>query len=85
LTVFIVRSFATGRFWRLLHELSDDIQQLAAKNYRLWIENPSHPSLRFRKLEGKDKRFTALGIMELTRITWIWIASHADYDRLVRG
>jgi len=42
-------SRATRRFWKLHQELPEHIQRLAAKNYRLWRENPRHPSLDFKK------------------------------------
>ena len=37
---------------------SVDVQKLAVKNYHLWRENPSHPSLRFRRRRGAEDRFT---------------------------
>ena len=45
-------SSATRRFWKLYHELPEPIQRLAVKNYRLWQQNPNHPSLDFKKLGG---------------------------------
>jgi hypothetical protein len=68
------------------------VQQLAVKNYQLWLNNPSHPSLRFRRLEGRQnlatarvgEHYRALGIVELDQITWIWIGAHAEYDSLVK-
>jgi hypothetical protein len=40
-------SRATRRFWKLYQELPENIQRLAVKNYRLWRDNPHHPSLDF--------------------------------------
>jgi hypothetical protein len=64
-------------------------QRLAAKNYRLWRHDPYHPSLRFLKLQGSENRFTvrigdhyrALGKLTAGTMTWVWIGTHADYDR----
>ena len=61
------------------------------KNYRLWQRDPHHPSLRFRRLKGSPDRFTvrvgdhyrALGRLTADTVTWVWIGSHTDYDRLV--
>jgi hypothetical protein len=86
-----VKSFATRRFWDLFHALPEDIQDLAVKNYRLWQRDPRHPSLRFRRLENSANRFTirigdhyrALGTQSKDTITWVWIGTHAEYDRLV--
>jgi hypothetical protein len=53
-----ISSVATGRFWKLFHALHEDIQALAVKNYQLWRSNPSHPSLHFRRLQGRADRFS---------------------------
>jgi len=50
--VLKVKSVATRRFWELFQALPSDVQKLAVKNYRLWRQNPSHPSLRFRRLQA---------------------------------
>ena len=79
------------RFWELFHALPSDIRELAVKNYGLWQRDPHHPSLRFRRLKGGQDRFTvrigdhyrALGRLTGDTITWVWIGSHTDYDRLV--
>lgn len=91
MAVLKVKSVATQRFWRLFQALPSDIQKLAVRNYRLWQQNPHHPSLHFRRLQGSDDRFTirvgdhyrALGKMVGEEMIWVWIGSHADYDRLV--
>ena len=41
---------ATTRFGRAYEQLPAEIQQLAAKNYALWRQNPGHPSLHFKKV-----------------------------------
>ena len=88
-----MKSLATTRFWRLYQQLPNDVQTLAVKCYRLWVSNPSHPSLRFRRLAGHDRvvtvrigdRYRALGLLDTDAVTWIWIGSHAEYDQLLRG
>lgn len=70
--------------------LPSEVQNLAAKNYRLWRRNPHHPSLRFRRLQGSEDRFSirvgdhyrALGKLAGEKIVWVWIGTHSDYDRL---
>ena len=86
-----VKSFATHRFWRVFHALPAGVRQLAVKNYRLELWDPHHPSLHFRRLEGSTERFSirvgryyrALGTQSGGTVTWVWIGTHADYDRLV--
>jgi hypothetical protein len=85
-----VKSQATRRFWKLYQELPADVQRLAVKNYQLWRTNPSHPSLRFRRLQANGNLVTvrigdhyrALGELESDEVTGVWIGTHAEYDRL---
>ena len=86
-----MRSRATPRFWAAYRELPPDIRDLARKAYRLFLENPQHPSLHFKKVHGRDPIYSvrvtlgyrALGLLEDEDFTWFWIGSHAEYDRLL--
>jgi len=87
-----MKSRATRRFWKCFDGLPSEIQELAEKNYSLWQQNPRHPSLHFKKLQGSGNRFSVrVGISfravgwELPGggVEWVWIGSHADYDRLL--
>jgi hypothetical protein len=86
-----MKSVATRRFWNLFKTLPPNIQKLAVKNYHLWRRSPNHPSLHFRRLKGSEDRFTirigdhyrGLGTLRLGAMTWVWIGTHAEYDRLV--
>jgi hypothetical protein len=86
-----VKSVATRRFWQLFQTLPSEVQDLAAKNYYLWQRNPSCPSVRFRRLQGSEDRFSirvgdhyrALGRIAGAKMIWVWIGTHADYDRLI--
>jgi len=88
-----MKSQATTRFWQLFKALPADVQRLAVKNYRLWQANPNHPSLRYRRLEGRENLVTvrigdhhrALGLREPGIVIWTWIGPHAEYSQLIRG
>jgi hypothetical protein len=88
-----MNSVATRRFWDIFHALPAEIQTLAIKNYHLWRVNPNHPALHFRRLKGREDRFTirigdhyrALGRLSSDTMTWVWIGTHSDYDQLVRS
>jgi hypothetical protein len=85
-----VSSTCTGRFWQLFNALPLEVQELARKNHRLWLEDQRHPSLRFKHLQGKiwsirvRNHYRALAEIEDRRATWIWIGHHSEYDRLIR-
>ena len=79
-----MRSHATPRFWRLFRGLPAEVRRLAVKAYHLWQENPSHPSLRYRRLEGREnlvtvrgEHYRALDLLEAGVVEWIWIGAHA--------
>ena len=83
-------SRATPRFWAAYRELPSDVRDLARKAYRLFRDNPQHPSLNFKKVHDRDPIYSVrvtLGYralcLEGEGITWFWIGSHAEYDRLL--
>ena len=86
-----MRSRATPRFWAAYHELPAEIQKLAQKAYRLFRENPGHPSLQFKKVHDRHPIYSvrvslgyrAVGLLERDQITWFWIGNHAEYDRIL--
>ena len=85
-----MKSRATKRFWALHDELPGHIRLLAKKSYRLWRENPHHPALDFKKLQGSTSRFSvrigahyrALGAQTGDGVTWVWIGTHEEYNKL---
>ncbi len=86
-----MRSRATPRFWAAYRELPPEIRGLARKAYRLFRENARHPGLHFKKVHERDPIYSvrvtlgyrALGLLEDAEITWFWIGTHAQYDRLL--
>ncbi len=86
-----MKSVGTRRFWALFEALPVGVQQLAVKNYQLWCHDPHHPSLHFRRLQGSSDRFSvrvgdhyrAVGTLSGDTVTWVWIGTHGEYDRLV--
>jgi len=45
-----MRSSTTPDFWESYRALPPDIQSRARTAYLLWLNNPRHPSLRFKKV-----------------------------------
>ncbi len=43
-----------NRFWSSFDTLPFEIQKLAREKFELFINNPYHPSLRTKKMEGRD-------------------------------
>jgi Txe/YoeB family toxin of Txe-Axe toxin-antitoxin module len=73
------------RFTRLPHAT----QRLAKKAYRLWRDNPRHPSLHFKKVGNYwsariDDDHRALGRMKEGTMYWFWIGNHDEYQRVLQ-
>lgn len=83
-----MRHYASPRFWSLYQGLPAEVRELADKNYRLLKSDSRHPSLHFKKL-GKPwsvrvgAHYRALGVEVEGGMYWIWIGTHAEYDKLV--
>jgi hypothetical protein len=48
-----MNSFTTPEFWHSYAALPPKIKEQARKAYRLWVDDPFHPSLHFKKV-GHD-------------------------------
>lgn len=84
-----MRHFTSTDFWECYRQLPADIRGLADKNYELLKHDPRHPSLHLKRIEELwsvrvGHHYRALGIDAPEGIQWIWIGSHADYDKLLR-
>lgn len=61
--------------------------------YQIWAENPSHPSLRFKKVHATlpiysarvDLNWRVVGVMKDDAVVWFWVGSHSDYERLLKS
>lgn len=60
---------ATETYRRLYRKLPQDIQEQVKKTLRLLIENPTHPSLRHKKMAGQQDIFE-LSVSMHYRITY---------------
>jgi hypothetical protein len=86
----LIESRVTQSFRAARGDLPEEIQAQARRAYLLFQADPAHPSLRFKKLKQVENvcsvriglGYRALGVLEGEPVTWFWIGSHADYDRL---
>ena len=44
-----MKSRAVASFWAGYDRLPGEVRKIADKQYRLWLENPSHPSIQFQE------------------------------------
>jgi hypothetical protein len=87
-----VRSSRTPDFDEMLSRLPPHIERAAVKAYRLWKDNPQHPSLQFKRVGDPEPLYSArvtqdyraVAWIEEDHATWYFIGTHTEYDRLLR-
>ena len=84
-----MRSVRTAQFRKRYAALPPEVQGKADEAYRLFRQDPSHPSLHFKKIDDGDlelwsvridRLYRALGLREGDRIAWVWIGTHREYE-----
>ena len=87
-----MKSRLTHDFLACFAGLPDAVKVRARKNDRLWKDDPSHPTLRFKRIHNHESMYSlrvgkgwrALGLLEGDTVTWSWIGSHAECERIIR-
>ena len=87
-----MKSQITYDFRACFMRLPPRIQERARKSYRLWKQDHAHPSLQFKAIHAHhgiysvriSRNYRALGLVQKDIITWFWIGTHAEYDRLIK-
>ena len=86
-----MKSKTTREFRKAFSRLPRRIQAQARDALRQFLQDPQHPSLRFKRVHSTRSIYSvritidyrALGVKEGDFIIWHWIGSHEDYDRLL--
>lgn len=84
-----MKSQALPSFWDAYHRLDASLRLQVEKAYRLWRENPFHPSLRFKCINREENIWSArvtrgyrvVGVVDGDTTTWFWIGGHDEYKR----
>ena len=87
-----MNSKTTNRFWKCYSVLPNDIKKRAKEVYKLFITDPYHPSLHFKRVHSHrpifsvriTKDYRAIGILQNSDLLWFWIGSHSEYNKLLR-
>lgn len=89
-----MRSETTAEFWDWYRKLPPDIKKEARAAYRLFVNNPNHPSLRFKPVSDSNppiysvriaQGYRAVGVLDPDDvITWDFIGKHDEYLRQLR-
>jgi len=87
-----LNSRVTEAFLACFAALPETVKAQARKAHRLWRPDPSHPSLRFKRVHAGEPIYSvrvsrgwrALGLLDGDTMYWFWVGSHAEYDRLLQ-
>lgn len=88
-----MKSRQSKQFRKLYAALPDDAKRQARATYKLFQENPHHPSLNFKPVltAGVNaysamigEHYRVIGYLEGDAIDWWWIGSHEAYNRIVK-
>ena len=74
-------------------DLPKPVQQQTRNAYRQFLDNPSYPGLRFKKVHPElpiysvrlNRSYRAVGQIEGDTVIWFWIGSHTEYDKMLVG
>ena len=86
-----MKSRTTAQFRKSFADLPKQVQEQTRAAYRQFKNNPSHPSLRFKKVHPElsiysariSNNYRAVGQLDGDTAIWFWVGSHAEYDRLL--
>ena len=80
--------FATPEFWFHYRALPVEVQAHADRCYEFIKADPRHPSIHLKHVGEYwsariGQNYRAVGTTVDDGISWFWIGSHADYDKLI--
>ena len=86
-----MKSCTTTQFREMFATLPEQVQEQTRKAYQQFKQDPSYPSLRFKKVHPKlliysariNRDYRAVGQLDKDTVIWFWVGSHAEYDMLL--
>lgn len=82
-------SQGTDEFWRLYHDLPEEIREAARNSFRKFLENQAHPGLRLERLRFDERAWSVRVTRNYRAVArrngddwlWFWIGPHEEFDR----
>lgn len=86
-----MKSRTTAQFRKQFANLPKPIQEQTRQAYRQFKQDPSYPSLRFKKVHPTlpiysariNRDYRVVGQLEEDTVIWFWVGSHAEYNLLL--
>jgi hypothetical protein len=80
-------------FRKCFRGLPKEIKIKAKQKYKDWKNNPNDPLLKFKSVHPKfplwsvsiSYHWRALGLRDGNTISWFWIGSHEDYNKIKKS
>jgi hypothetical protein len=87
-----LKSSTTRSFRAAFRRLPADVQGQCRDAYRLFLVNPRHPSLHFKKIHSVravysarvSRGYRAVCVLDGEEALWFFIGTHAAYDNLIK-
>jgi hypothetical protein len=87
-----LKSVTTERFRRQFAAAGPSRQAQIRRAYKLWLDNPAHPSIRFKKVHDTEPIYSArvdldwraLGALKGDTVVWFWVGPHGEYAALLK-
>lgn len=84
-----MKSETLPSFWKAYKSLDRQSRLRAQQAYRIWVDNPFHPSLRFKCINKQENIWSArislavraVGVLDDDTVTWFWVGKHDEYER----
>ena len=85
-------SRATRSFWQAYEGLNATQKRAARRAFTLFLQDPGHNSLQFKKLRGYpdywsvrvSRDIRVVGKRRGDTVEWAWIGTHNEFDKLFR-
>ena len=86
-----MKSRTTDRFRSCFARMPEEIQRQAREAYERFVDHPSHPSLRYKRVHHAlpvysvrvSLDYRAVGVRDGDEMIWFWIGPHTEYERLL--
>jgi mRNA-degrading endonuclease RelE of RelBE toxin-antitoxin system len=87
-----MKSLALPSFWEAYESLDKITRRRVKKAFKLWSQNPFHPSLRFKCINHEENIWSVrinlavrgIGLFENDTVTWFWVGDHDEYERFFK-
>ena len=83
----------TDSFRQAYGQLPVEVRSRVKKSYHLWLSNPVHPSLHYKKIHDRQPiwsvrvglNYRVVGVGHDEKMIWFFVGTHVEYERLIKA